>query len=176
MCLGAAFMLWGCGTMHKKIEIEPLPSLKIGHIFFKTDAIANNHTALTVDLVLMYDRILFEKIKEMSASQYFSSVDQLMLDNPTSLYTWRWELIPDQNHSCRIPPFFLTFGYGLLFLNLQEPGLHRANVGPLQAIYVEVKKKSFSLQQNTCPVTCQTSVSWPRNYGALKVFPKTKTQ
>src|SRR3990167_11339434 len=75
---------------------DQLPELTMQSVSIYTDLDANNNSATAVDLVVIYDQELVKTLGQMSASQYFTSMKQLLLDNPTLLDIWHWELVPGQ--------------------------------------------------------------------------------
>jgi type VI secretion system protein len=108
---------------------DPELSMKSVSIFVEPDA--NQNSATAVDLVLVYNEELVKTIGKMSAAKYFESSSQLLLDNPTLLDVWHWELVPGQIVEDFEPPQEKgdAFG-GFVFANYLTPGDHRVKVAP----------------------------------------------
>lgn len=111
--------------------IEDLPELSIESVSIYAAPDANQNSAIAVDLVLIYNQELLKTIGQMSASKYFASSKQLLLDNPSLLDIWRWELIPGQLVSNFEPPQDKGNAFGAyVFANYLTPGDHRVRVAP----------------------------------------------
>src|SRR6266508_2891028 len=89
LCICMAMGLASCSN-------STLPELSIESVSIYTDPDANNNSATAVDLVIIYDEELVKIISQMSAAKYFGSSRQLLMDNPTLLDIWHWELVPGQ--------------------------------------------------------------------------------
>lgn len=92
----------------------------------------NRTSAMTIDLVVCYDKELCEHLKRMSAPEYFKSSNQLRTDNPAFLHVLRWEMVPGQileNYPC-LPPRKSKVEGVLVFADYATPGSHRVAVDP----------------------------------------------
>lgn len=111
--------------------IEDLPELSIDTVSIYAEPDANQNSAIAVDLVLVYNQDLLKTLGKMSAAAYFSSSKQLLLDNPTLLDIWHWELVPGQVVENFSPPQDKGDAYGAyVFANYLTPGDHRVRVAP----------------------------------------------
>ena len=111
--------------------VEDLPELEIQSVSIYADTDANLNSATSVDLVLVYNKELLKTIGKMPAGQYFASSRQLLLDNPTLLDVWRWELVPGQIVAGFTPDQDKGAAYGAyVFANYLTPGDHRVRVAP----------------------------------------------
>ncbi|HXF90875.1 MAG TPA: hypothetical protein VNJ29_02985, partial [Candidatus Nitrosotenuis sp.] len=54
----------------------------------------NENSPVTVDVLVFYDKRLFEKIKKLSAAQYFEKKEQLQKDYPTEVDIFSFHVIP----------------------------------------------------------------------------------
>ncbi|MBY0501313.1 MAG: hypothetical protein K2P93_04860 [Alphaproteobacteria bacterium] len=96
-----------------------------------TDPDANQNSATAVDLVLVYDQNLTGTLGKMSASKYFDGLNQLLLDNPTLLDVWHWELVPGQIVEDFQPQQEKGYAWAaFVFANYLTPGDHRVKVAP----------------------------------------------
>lgn len=111
--------------------VEELPELEIQSVSIYADPDANLNSATSVDLVLVYNKELLKTIGKMPAAKYFTSSRQLLLDNPTLLDVWRWELVPGQIVAGFVPDQDKGPAFGAyVFANYLTPGDHRIRVAP----------------------------------------------
>lgn len=111
--------------------IEDMPELSMESVSIYAEPDANQNSAIAVDLVLVYNQELLKTIGKMSAAKYFASSRQLLLDNPSLLDIWHWELIPGQIVDDFQPPQDKGDAYGAyVFANYLTPGDHRVKVAP----------------------------------------------
>lgn len=121
-----------------------LPELDIQSVSIYTEPDANQNSATAVDLVIIYDEELVKIIAQMSAAKYFGSSRQLLMDNPTLLEIWRWELVPGQVVQGFQPPqeegpAFAAF----VFANYLSPGDHRIKVPPSGIVKVVLMRNDL---------------------------------
>jgi len=110
---------------------EELPELEIQSVSIYATPEANQNSAIAVDLVIVHNLELLKTIGKMSAAKYFASVRQLLLDNPSLLDIWHWELVPGQMVSYFVPEQCTGAAYGAyVFANYLTPGEHRLKVAP----------------------------------------------
>lgn len=110
---------------------EELPELSMQSVSIYAQPDANQNSAIAVDLVLVYNQELLKTVGKMSAGKYFASSKQLLLDNPSLLDIWHWELIPGQIVDNFVPPQDKGDAYGgYVFANYLTPGDHRVKVAP----------------------------------------------
>lgn len=111
--------------------IEDMPELNVESVSMYAEPDANQNSAIAVDLVLIYNQELVKTIGKMSAGKYFASSRQLLLDNPSLLDIWHWELIPGQIVDDFSPTQDKGDAYaGYVFANYLTPGDHRVKVAP----------------------------------------------
>ncbi|MBY0263824.1 MAG: hypothetical protein K2P90_00100 [Holosporales bacterium] len=121
--LGVLF-LEGCSL------IPGPPGLQLKNISLLSKEKANKNSALTVDLVVLYDKELLKKLQGMTSVQYFSSIDQLRRDNMSMTDIWRWELVPGQFLVKYQPIYENKKVWGALFFaDYHTPGDHRVGIG-----------------------------------------------
>lgn len=119
------------------------PDLTINSVTIYTDQDANQNSAIAVDLVVLHDQNLANSLGKMSASQYFSSTTQLLLDNPTLLDIWHWELVPGQVVQVFSPETSNKAYAGYVFANYLTPGDHRLKVAPSGIIAILLQKNDL---------------------------------
>lgn len=139
---------------------EPRPELSIESVSIYADPDANQNSALAVDLVLVYDLELVKTLSKMSAAKYFSDAKQLLLDNPTLLDIWHWELVPGQIVDNFTPDqddgdSFAAF----VFANYLTDGDHRVKVAPDGVVKIILQRddlKNFAIFNATDPKAGKT--------------------
>lgn len=137
LTFAAALILTGC-----KNELEP--ELTINSVSIYTAQDANQNSATAVDLVVIYDQNLVKSIGKMSASQYFSNTQQLLLDNPTLIDIWHWELVPGQIVQAFTPEAGDTEAYAAyVFANYLTGGDHRLKVAPSGIVAILLQKNDL---------------------------------
>lgn len=135
--VSSLFLLAGCA-------VGTLPELSMDSVSIYAEPDANQNSAIAVDLVMIYDEELVKTLGKMSASTYFDSSKQLLLDNPTLLDIWHWELVPGQIVQDFEPPqdkgdAFAAF----VFANYLTAGDHRVKVAPTGVVKILLQKNDL---------------------------------
>ncbi len=121
-----------------------LPELHIESVSIYTEPDTNQNSATAVDLVIIYDEELVKILGQMSAAKYFDASKQLLLDNPTLLDIWHWELVPGQVVQNFTPPQEEGDSYAaFVFANYLTPGDHRVRVAPSGIVKVLLLKNDL---------------------------------
>lgn len=129
--------LWSCSNGN-------LPELSLDTISIYSDIDANQNSAISVDLVIVYDEEVEKMLSKLTAAKYFATSQQLRLDNPTLLDIWHWELVPGQIVQDFEPPqeqgdAFAAF----VFANYLTPGDHRLKVAPTGVVKILLQKNNL---------------------------------
>jgi type VI secretion system protein len=138
---------------------DVLPELSVGPVSIYTEPDANQNSATAVDLVIIYNQDLVKTLGQMSAAKYFASSKQLLLDNPTLLEIWHWELVPGQIVENFTPPQSNGYAYGAyVFFNYLTPGDHRVKVAPHGAVTIVLMRDDLKNvgMYTSCNVTMGT--------------------
>lgn len=123
---------------------KPKPELYVDTVSIYTEADTNQNSAIAVDLVFVYDQELAKQLGKMSASKYFSSSKQLLLDNPSLLDIWHWELVPGQIVQNFSPPQEKGDAFAAyVFANYLTPGDHRIKVSPEGVVKILLMKNDL---------------------------------
>ena len=134
---------------------EPQPELFIDTVSIYANPDANHNSATEVDLVIVYDLELMKTLSKLSASKYFSDSRQLLLDNPTMLDIWHWELVPGQIVDNFRPPQDNGDSFGaFVFANYLTDGDHRVKVAPNGVIKIILERddlKNYAIFNATEP-------------------------
>lgn len=129
--------LWACTN-------DTLPELSLDTVSIYTDIDANQNSAIAVDLVIVYDEEVEKTLGKLSAAKYFASSKQLLLDNPTLLDIWHWELVPGQIVQNFEPPQEQGDAYAAyVFANYLTPGDHRLKVAPSGVVKILLQKNDL---------------------------------
>lgn len=137
------------------------PELSIQSVSIYTDLDANQNSAVAVDLVLVYDDQLVKTFSSLSASKYFSSSPQLLLDNPSLVSIWHWELVPGQTvQDFQVQQNADAYA-GFVFANYLTPGDHRLKVAPNGVIKILLLKDDLKnlVIYDTRNITSGTTMS-----------------
>jgi len=106
---------------------------------------ANDDSPVAVDIVLVYDRFLSERLLTMPARQWFATRDQIMRDYllEAGVACWSWEWVPGQ----RVGDIELAVRSGartaFVFAGYHTEGAHRVRFDPLTDIALRIDKTDF---------------------------------
>lgn len=144
LCIASFLGLIACSS-------TPSPELTITNVSIFAESDANENSATAVDLVLIYDIDLLKSIGQMSASKYFAASHQMLLDNPTFLDIWHWELVPGQIVQNFVPSQEKGEMYGAyVFADYLTLGDHRVRVPPsgvVKIILLREDMKNLSMSE-----------------------------
>ena len=116
---------------------------------------ANQNQPIAVDVLVIYDDKIYEKLLELTAKEWFTKKDQIKNDLPDDesggLDIWEWEWVPGQVVLIQTLPIrnilkAQTPG-ALIFAEYSHPGEHRARIDPNSDVRLALNEKSFSVQQ-----------------------------
>ncbi len=92
----------------------------------------NQDSALAVDIVVVYNKKILDKLREMPARDWFETRDQLVRDHAKEIEPWSFEWVPGQ----QIEPLEISYRTGadtaVIFADYFAPGEHR--------LVVEIRK------------------------------------
>lgn len=108
---------------------------------------ANEDSPLAVELIVVYENKLIDKLLEKTARDWFSGREQFLRDYKDDVRTWKWEWIPGQE----VQPLDLPYGMGakrvVLFADYVTPGAHRATIDPQQPFRLILGKSELVLEE-----------------------------
>jgi type VI secretion system protein len=91
---------------------------------------ANENTPLAVELIVVYENKIVDKLLEKTARDWFKGREQFLRDYPDGVKSWKWEWVPGQE----VQPIEIAYGVGakqvVLFADYLTPGEHRAKIDP----------------------------------------------
>ena len=107
---------------------------------------ANENSPLAVELVVVYEKKLVDKLLEKKARDWFANREQFLRDYADDVDSWKWEWIPGQE----VQPLEVTYGVGakrvILFADYLTPGEHRANIDPQQPFRLVLGQSELELE------------------------------
>ena len=114
---------------------------------------ANRNNPVAVDLVLVYDQKLLEKIAKYPARTWFERRDQIRRDYilEEALEVWQWEWVPGQKVTVTPIPLKVRFAGGYIFAGYRSPGEHRFPIDPKRNLSLELKEKGFVVRDGSRP-------------------------
>ena len=101
-------------------------------VMFLIEEDMNNHGAVRLHIVVVYDEELMAELKKMSANEYFHQLEQLTKDHPDKMKIFEWEFAAKK----RITPW-ITIEYpadhmtplaAFIFAKYSGTGEHRARI------------------------------------------------
>lgn len=147
---------------------EPRPELSIDSVSIYADPDANQNSAIEVDLVVVYDLELMNTLGKMSAVKYFAISRQLLLDNPTMVDVWHWELVPGQIVDDFTPEQDGDAFGAFVYANYLTDGDHRVKVAPDGVVKIVLQKddlKNFAVFNATDPKKGTTATDKAKKNG-----------
>lgn len=117
----------------------------------RIDHNANQSTPIAVDLVVVYDAKLLEKLEAMNAETWFQKRTQFLADNADMMSSWSWEWVPGQ----QIPQLSVPYRAGaqqfVVFADYEPaPGVtsdYRAKIGPQYPFRLILQETTFSIER-----------------------------
>jgi hypothetical protein len=142
ICALLALAALGCGTGSR--------SLFGGDASVRLDAdpAINQDSPVALELVVVYDKDLLEKLAAMTARDWFKGRDQIHKDHPgdDDFVSMSWEMVPGQS----LPAQSLSFGGGarggVVFADYFSEGPHRVRVDPHQNLRIHLQADDFVVE------------------------------
>ncbi|MEN8236384.1 MAG: hypothetical protein ABFQ95_02365 [Pseudomonadota bacterium] len=123
------------------------PEVWINTVSLVVDQDANDNSATKVDVIIIYQEGLLDKLMGLSAGDYFRMSDQIRSDNPGALQVFRWEVAPGQ---CLFDvPVNITKSLpvgGIVFARYLSEDPHRIRLGKDRDIQIHLRRKDFSIE------------------------------
>ncbi|HYN20112.1 MAG TPA: hypothetical protein VE078_04070 [Thermoanaerobaculia bacterium] len=108
---------------------------------------ANENSPLAVELIVVYEDKIVDKLLEKKAREWFSGREQFLRDYADDVDSWKWEWIPGQE----IQPLELSYGMGakrvVLFADYVTPGEHRAAIDPQKPFRLVLGQSEIALEE-----------------------------
>jgi type VI secretion system protein len=107
---------------------------------------ANEHSAIAVDLIVVYDSRLVEPLMKLRAAEWFAQKKQYRKDHPKEVEVHEWEWVPSQ----QVGKLSIAYQSGaqkvVVFADYGTDGDHRAAVEPQQSFDLRLRNIDFDLK------------------------------
>jgi type VI secretion system protein len=120
----AVALLASCATKNT-------PSLKFETVSLTAIEAANDNSPVAVDLLLVRDQALIDKLLALTSDQWFQQKAQFEADYPKDLSVYGWEIVPGQTLEDKIPATPPAWA-GIVFTSYHTAGAHRLRVFPAE--------------------------------------------
>jgi type VI secretion system protein len=108
---------------------------------------ANENTPLAVELIVVYENKIVDKLLEKKAREWFSGREQFLRDYADHVKSWKFEWTPGQE----VAPLELSYGVGakrvVLFADYVTPGEHRASIDPQRPFRLILGQSELKLEE-----------------------------
>lgn len=138
LALCAVLAVTACGGLFQKSDTAT--------VTLSVAADANANSAVAVDVVAVHDTALLEKLLSLSAAGWFQGSAQLQLDYPGGMTVWSWQVVPGFSPPPRDVSAGSSTAYDVLvFAGYQTPGDHRARIGTLVDVTIQLEQAGFTV-------------------------------
>jgi predicted component of type VI protein secretion system len=144
-------LLVGCQKMNPFASKSNNPLICLNKIDISLDSNANQDSAVSVDVLVVYKEELLSTIMKMTAKDYFASSMQIKRDYPDMVDIWHWELTPGQ--LVRDYPITQRSDRpegAVIFADYFAPGDHRIRFAQQEHAHVRLKKYDFCVLEQGC--------------------------
>jgi type VI secretion system protein len=123
------------------------PAIKADRVDIIATPKANNNSPVAVDVVVVYDDAVLQKLAQVPAAEWFDKRTQFQLDAPTQIQVVaQLEVVPSSHVSVDLSSVERRKATGgLAFINYPTPGDHRLRIDQLEQIRIELLDKDFRL-------------------------------
>lgn len=117
----------------------------------RIDHNANQNTPIAVDLVVVYDAKLLDKLEAMNAETWFQKRTQFLADNADMVTSWSWEWVPGQEIPQQSVPYRAGAQQFVVYADYTPvPDVtsdYRATVGPQYPFRLILQETTFSIER-----------------------------
>lgn len=107
---------------------------------------ANEDSPLAVELIVVYEEKLIDKLMEKTARDWFLGREQFLRDYSEGVDSWKREWIPGQE----VAPLEVAYGIGakkvIIFADYLTPGEHRATRDPQRPFRLILGQSELELE------------------------------
>ena len=91
---------------------------------------ANQASPVAVDLLVVYDQQVLDRLLALSAREWFQQREQWKRDHPGAFEAWGWEWVPGQAVPRQVAEYRAGAKAALVFADYLTPGTHRVQLDP----------------------------------------------
>ena len=108
------------------------------------DSNANDFSATPIDIVVIYNKELLERLAKTPAKDYFKMSAQLRRDYPGMIEVFSWEVVPGQSLVDQPVGMKGTAPIGgFVFANFIPQGEHRVRLGGIRNLQIQLRNTEF---------------------------------
>ena len=135
----------GCGLVLRPFS----PAIKAETVEVSAAENANNNSPVELNIVLIFDKKLLEKLAAVKANDWFRNRTQFELDAPDQMSVIDLEVVPGQSTTVALDgDLRLKSEGGVIFVDYPSPGDHRIRMDKLDSIRIKLLKERFELQKS----------------------------
>jgi type VI secretion system protein len=140
-----AMLLAGCGLF---VRTRSLLGGRVD-VFVTLSETANGNHPVAVDLLIVRNPELLERLLGMGGREWFAERDQIRRDflPGEDLDVWSWEWVPGQRVPDQEIPLAAGAKGGLVFAEYLSPGAHRARFDPFSDLHLTFRETGFEVRQ-----------------------------
>lgn len=146
------FNLTGCtsdilGSAMKALTSFETSPVWLQQVSFHVSDKVNDASPVTVNIVIPYEKDLYQNLSKMKAKEYFAKAQQIKLDNSGKIDIFEWELIRSQmlNDQSVKPSRYSGTGI-LVFANYTTPGDHRQTIADDEHVLIKLNDEDFQIE------------------------------
>jgi type VI secretion system protein len=143
IALSLTTLLTSCGTVNKA---KSLFGGKIPIEISVADDV-NQSSPLAVDVVVVSNKKILEKLLEMPASSWFKGREQFAMDYPKGYRVMSWEWVPGQEVGMLQIPYKSGVKAVVVYADFFSPGQHRAWINHRKPTRLRLQATSFTLEE-----------------------------
>lgn len=107
---------------------------------------ANQGSAVAVDVLVVYDKKVLDKLLALSARDWFVQAGQLRRDFPDAFDLSHWEWVPGQQVGRQEIDYRAGAKAALVFADYLTPGAHRVRFDPRQPSRLVLGETGFTAE------------------------------
>ncbi len=107
----------------------------------------NQSSPLAVDVVVVSNKKILEKLLEMSAASWFEGREQFSMDYPKGYRAWSWEWVPGQQVDMLQIPYKSGVKAVVVFADYFAPGQHRARINHRKPTRLLFQATGFKVEE-----------------------------
>lgn len=141
--LGLALLLTSCGL------VKRTKSLFGGNTSIQVSIAedVNQNSPVAVDLIVVYNKKILDKLLEKSAREWFAGRDQFERDFPKGFQFKSWEWVPGQEVEQIEMPIKSGAKTAVVFADYFTAGQHRAVVDPRKPLRLRFEATGFVVEE-----------------------------